>query len=237
MQRQNQSWDDLSIFHKVEIMQGLASFPAMTAMLFLRRGLGYRFLSPGSILGTSVFMFVIAEFARESPYHDALQLFSAIVFIGGMMERAARLKEFKQGFQQHTHFIGESRLAFRWLPNFLKRNRRVERLIDPLAWIALGVGAYQFSPALGGWMVFSGMCLRVFEAAVHRKEQERDMDALDGLIESEIHSERIDRLSNPASTTAEVTTDSQGIPTGLAQDIQKQVEARQAKRNAHPPRL
>ena len=66
MQRPRESWDDLTIFQKVEIMQGLASYPAMTAMLFLRRGMGHRFLSPVGIFVTAFAIFLVAEFAPGS---------------------------------------------------------------------------------------------------------------------------------------------------------------------------
>lgn len=232
MQRQRESWDDLTIFQKMEVMQGLASYPAMTAMLFLRRGLGHRFLSPVGIFLTVFAMFVIAEYARDTHYYDALQVFAGLMLLCGLAERSQRLKEIKRGQWQHTRYIGDSRLAFRWVPEWLKRNRRVERFIDPLVWIALGVGAYQFSPVLGGWMVFSGLCLRVFEAAVHQRDQERDMDTFDALVEAQVQSDTVERLTTPPPEAPSQIVESGTVPTGLGADIEQQVKDRQARRKA-----
>lgn len=229
MQRPRESWDDLTIFQKVEVMQGLASYPAMTAMLFLRRGMGHRFLSPAGIFVTAFGIFLVAEFARDTPYYDALQIFALLVLVGGLAERGLRLREFKRGIYQHSQYIGDSRLAA-WFPESMRRDRRIERFVDPLVWMALGVGAYQFSPALGGWMVFSGMCLRVFEAAVYQRRQERNVDLIDGLIEAQDQQETIEQLIQPAAPPPPAFNQSEAIPTGFGPDIEQRVKARQSHR-------
>lgn len=233
MQRQNQpnqSWSDLTIFQKVEVMQGLASYPAMTAMIFLRRNMGHRFLSPVGLFVTTFAMFVVAEYARDTAYYDALQVFAALVLLCGLAERSLRLKEFKKGIFQHSQYIGDSRLGWHRLPEFIRRERRVERFIDPLIWIGFGVGAYHFSPALGGWMVFSGLCLRVFEAAVYQKRQERDVDLADGLIEAQIQQDTVERMIQPATVPAPTFDQAEGIPTGFGPDIEQRVKDRMERR-------
>jgi hypothetical protein len=96
--------------------------------------------------------------------------------------------------------------------------------------MALGVGVYQFSPALGGWMVFSGMCLSVFEAAVYQRRQEHNVDLMDGLIEAQDQQETIEQLIQPAAPPPPTFNQSEAIPTGFGPDIEQRVKARQLRR-------
>ena len=213
----------------MEFTKWLMSFPALTVMLLLRSNLGYRLLNPLALFGVSFAMAVIATWAAETtPYADALMLFAGLVFIGGIAERAKRWRELRRGMRLHSYYIGDSHLQRLKLPGFLRRNRRVERFIDPLICLLAGFPLVQFIPALGGWILFSGLCLRIVEDAVWKKQIERDLDTLDGMIESEVQEEVLEqysvRIHQPSQGQGE------GIPTGYAADVQKTILRRTTKR-------
>jgi len=221
------SWNDLSIFQQYETARWLALFPALTVMCFLRRNIGYRILNPVWITVTAAAMFLFGELARLTPNHDVLQVMAGLFLLAGLAQRRQRWKERRQGVHVHSFYVGDSSLEFRWLPEFLLRENRVARFVEPLVIIAAGALVVNFSPATGFWLFFAGVSLRAFEGAVREKEQEREMDLMDGIIESGIQGERVERLTSPPAQQHAETT--HAIPTGLGADIESQIKARQAR--------
>jgi len=234
MQPQPQSWNDLPLRQRIEIMQWLCTFPALTVMVFLRRNLGYRLLSPLSLCVVAAVMFLISTFAQHTPNPEGLQIFALLVLFVGASQRWSRWKEIRRGVRLHTYYIGDSCLEFRWLPGFIRRNRRIPRFFDPLFCFAIGALLFMVSPALGGWIVFSGFCLRTFEDAVYRKELERDLDTLDGLIASEVQAEAVEHFSEAPKEERRHADLSTGIPTGLAPDVEEVIARKRARKMRQP---
>jgi hypothetical protein len=146
-----------------------------------------------------------------------------------MSQRLKRWRERRQGVKQHSRAIGDSQLRKFWLPAFLKRDDRVERFLDPLLTVAIGFPvAKYFSPALGGWLVFAGLCLRTFEAEVWKIKITRELDIVDSMVEAELQEEVIEhysvRIDNQSGRPVN------GIPTGCSADIQKTILRRTTKR-------
>jgi len=221
------SWDDLPLKQKIEFMQYMAFFPALTVMLFMRRDLGYRMLNPLWLTSISFVMCLVAGLAGHTPYADALLIFAGIVFVGGLAERLKRGRQINKGLRLHTYYPGDSFLHRLPMPRFMRNKRRLERFIDPLVCIVAGGLLCYFSKALGGWMVFSGMCMRVFDDAIYKAKIERELDLMDGMIEAEAQEEIIEHYS------VRIQNDSgrpvNGIPTGCSADIQKTI-LRRSKR-------
>ena len=72
------------------------------------------------------------------------------------------------------------------------------------------------------------MCLRVFEDAVRRKELNQSLDIIDGLVESNVHTEEVERFDptpgkQPRQRQQQPTT---SVPTGVGSDIAKQIKRR-----------
>jgi len=216
---------------RIEFTRWLCFFPALTVMLFLRRNIGNRLNDPLSLLGVTVVMFVFAELARNTPYAELLQIFAVLVFFVGLMARANWSREFRSGVRRHSYYVGDSYLEFAWLPAFLRRERRIQRFVDPAVAAITGLVVWSFCPALGFWITFSGLCLRFFEDAVYRKQIERNMDLVDSMIEAEVQEEVIEqysvRIHNPTDKPVN------GIPTGCSADIQKTILRRTKRTPPH----
>jgi hypothetical protein len=139
-----------------------------------------------------------------------------------MSQRFKRWREMRSGVKQHSYFIGDSQLRKLWLSAFLKCDRRVERFIDPLFAVTIGLlCAKYFSPALGGWLAFSGLCLRTFEAEVWKKKITHELDTVDSMVEAEIQEEVVEHYSMRIDNQSGRPVN--GIPTGCSADIQKTI--------------
>jgi hypothetical protein len=205
-------------------------------MLLFRPDLGYEIVHPAAVLGISFLMGVIAEWlSPETPFAEALLLFALLICWEGVAQRIKRGRELRRGgISPHTLYIGTSRLQRWWWPQFMRCNRRIERLVDPFMCFLIGFPvAHYVSPVLGGFVVFSGLCLRVFEWEIYKKERRRELSIHNGLVEAEVHAQVVSHFSVRVESLQNATTTESGIPTGYASDIQQSMLRRKAKRN--PP--
>ena len=220
----------LSFWRQAENMQWLTKFPALTVMVLLRADLGYRLLNPLHLMTTGVVVAFAAAFiqaARRTLNINDLLLFLLAAFAVGMCQRFHRWRQMAHGICQHSYYIGTSPLDFRWLPAFCRRNRRVARYADPAFCVFIGVAIQKDFPALSAYIIFAGICLRGFEDVVHRKELNRDLDTLDGLIVSERQGQTVEKFEQPPAAKRQAPTI--GIPTGLAPDVRDLIKRRKAK--------
>jgi len=229
MPQQGQHHSNLSIWQQAENMQWMMKYPALTVMVFLRRDMGYRFLNPLHLLSmTGILAFISVSINSKNPHAKPEHLFIFAVlalFLGGC-QRTKRWRELKRGIVQHSYYIGTSPFDFRWLPNFIRCNRKIARFIDPIFCLLIGLVCLPVSSMLGLWLIFAGASLRAYEHAVHRKELNRNLDMLDSIIVSQVHSRTVEKFEDqPSAPQAQGPT---GIPTGLAPDIQKQIKRRNA---------
>ena len=162
----------------------------------------------------------------------ALFYFAIVSFALGMYQRFKRWQELKRGVRQHSFYIGNSRLSFPWLPAFFRRNRRVERFLDPILCLIFGTILLFYLPLLGFWLAMAAACLRVFEADIYEKEQNRQLDMVDSLIISDIQGQVVEKFEGPPSSPAPQTLES-NVPTGMAADIHEHIKRRKAKQQ--PP--
>jgi hypothetical protein len=219
-----------SFWQQAEHMQWLTKFPALTVMVFLRPDLGYRLLNPLHLMTTGIVVTFAAAFIQS--YHrtvniDDLLLFLLAAFALGICQRVHRWRQMERGVCQHSYYIGTSPLDFRWLPAFCRRNRRVARFADPAFCVFIGLALQHDFPALSIYIVFAGICLRGFEDVVHRKELNRDLDTVDGLIVSEDQGHTVEKFERPPPEQRQRPT--VGIPTGLAPDVRENMKRRKAK--------
>ena len=104
---------------------------------------------------------------------------------------------------------------------FCRRNRRIARIIDPIACILVGYGLFPASRALAMWLIFSGVCLRVFEYEVHIRERNRSLDTVDDLIVADRQTVIVEQFeTSPGTAPQQPTT---GIPTGIGDDIRDKI--------------
>jgi hypothetical protein len=221
---QQQQQPKFSLFQQIALMRALSLYPALTVMIFLRRSMGYRILNPLHLLGMMIVTVVVSTVAERSRNPELLRIFAALVLLGGLCERFKRWREYRKGVQQHSYYVGDSILEFKWLPAFIRRRRRVARFLDPLACFLVGLAAVGLSPALGKWLMFSAVCLRIFEDTVYHRQKDRALDTIDGMVASKIQAETVEHFSKSAQHAH--TQNSPGIPTGVGPDIQGKIEQR-----------
>lgn len=213
---------------KMQFVQNLMFFPALSVMVLLRRNLGYRLLNPLHIAGVALVLFVFGALAIDIPNHEALQLFAGLVFVAGLAQRLRRWIDIRRGAQLHSFYVGDSRFERKWFPAFLRRNRRFTRIFDPLLCIIGGILLLEPCRPLALWFVLSGLALRFLECKVRRESQDRDFDTRDSMIESEIQEDVLEQYSMRIHKPSDGEVN--GIPTGYAADIQKTILRRRTKR-------
>jgi len=208
----------------------LMQFPALSVMVFFRHDLGYRLLDPVRVLGITIFLVffgVLAQPGNESAEPIALFYFGGAFFVLAVAQRIKRWLQFNRAVRQHSYYIGTSPFAFRWLPAFMRRNRRVARFIDPLFCALVGAACYPLSHALAGWLFFSAFCLRAYEFMIYERDRNLDMDTIDGLINAENQGQTVEHFENAEGTAPR--PQSSGIPTGLGYDVQEHIKRRRPK--------
>jgi hypothetical protein len=208
----------------------LMQFPALSVMVFFRHDLGYRLLDPFRVLGITIFLVffgVLAQPGNESAEPIALFYFGGAFFILAVAQRIKRWLQFNRAVRQHSFYIGTSPFAFRWLPAFMRRNRRVARFVDPIFCALVGAACYPLSHALACWLFFSAFCLRAYEFMIHERDRNLDMDTIDGLINAENQGQTIEQFENVNQPRQHQQPT--GIPTGLGDDVREHIRRRKTK--------
>jgi hypothetical protein len=208
----------------------LMQFPALSVMVFFRHDLGYRLLDPLRVFGITIFLVffgVLAQPGNESAEPIALFYFGICFFVLALAQRIKRWFQFNRAVRQHSYYIGTSPFAFRWLPSFMHRNRRVARFIDPLFCGLIAFAFYPLSHALTCWLIFSAFCLRAYEYMIHERDRNLDLDSIDGLIHAESQGRTVEQFENVQSSRPQ--QQATGIPTGLGPDVQEHMRNRKNK--------
>ena len=208
----------------------LMQFPALSVMVFFRHDLGYRLLDPLRVLGITIFLIffgVLAQPGNESAEPIALFYFAICFFVLAVVQRIKRWFQFNRAVRQHSYYIGTSPFAFRWLPEFMHRNRRVARFIDPLFCGLIAFAFYPLSHALTCWLIFSAFCLRAYEYMIHERDRNLEMDNIDGLIHAERQGRTVEQFENVQD--ARPQNQATGIPTGLGHDVREHIKRRRTK--------
>jgi hypothetical protein len=224
-----------TIAEKTAIVAGAALFFATPVLIFIRRKPGYRFLNPIQIL-VMFFLLDLLSGATEATGTTAAfaitLIFAWAVLIIGMLKRRARWQEIKQGVSWHTRSRGVS-----WLTGLLPfSDSMIKRWFDPLAILAIGLLFLLFDKYLGYYLIFAAFCLFLFEAWDYEQSLNKMLDTLDSLVDSEVMSENVEYYSQP-HVQQRALTETAGIPTGIAPDIQHQIEKRRTGRALPPDNL
>lgn len=242
--------DSLSWQQKVEFVQGIMLYPALTVMVFLRRKVGFRQLKPTRLIGMAALLMAFGYFSGNAPtlpfgavampYGQqpatssgggiGLTIYALAMLAWGLFQRRKRWIDICTGVRWHSRTIGVSYFEFLPVSTYI-----VHRYIDPLVCIIIGALVSIVAHPLGLWLMFSGAALGIYEQAVYEKALERDLDVLDGLIEAEVQAEVVEintggpgGAGQPSEKPLSIE-ETAGIPTGLAPDIKKQIARRQKR--------
>jgi hypothetical protein len=215
-----------SLREELEFTKWLLHFPALTVMVWLRRDIGYRLLNPIGLTAVTGFLFVISALAQpDDPDNQPvfLLLFAVMTLLLGISQRTKRWQEINLGVRQHSYYLGSSPFEkLRWLPMSCRRNRRIARIIDPIFCILIGFALIPVSRGLAMWLIFSGVCLRVFEYEVHIRERNQSLDIVDNLIVADRQTVIVEQFEpSPGVAPQQPTT---GVPTGIGDDIRDKIK-------------
>ena len=216
----------------VEFLNRLTEMIALTVMVFLRRDIGHRLLSP---LHAMIAFAILAIFGAMLEEHHpdsgmgGLYCFAALSLVLMAGQRAKRMRDFRNGLAHHSYYIGTSPFDFHWLPYWIRRERRVARKIDPLFCFCVGAAFLPLSLSLGIWIIVAGLCLHGYEQTVFLRDLNTKMDMIDNLIVSSVYGDEMAQFTQPpsparqrpASQKNRPNAPKNGLPTGLGEDIQK----------------
>ena len=230
----DKKFENMSLMEKVQVYREIAFFPAVTVMIFLRRKIGYRKLSPVMLLAMTIILLVLPMFLNSvgKDLDLAMMLYAIGMFAYAHFSRWLRWGEITRGERWHSYSVGVSYFEALPLPDFLKCNRRIYRFLDPLAAFIVGLivikcGAH----VLGEWLLFAAVCLSVSEELLYERIINDNLDVLDGLIDSEVQQEIFQQFQQPQAGQIQLKLDdTAGIPTGLSPELTKQIELRKARR-------
>ena len=239
MSEATQTSKAIPLSEKIDIIRKIAIFPALTVMIFLRRGIGFRLLKTNWLVVLAIIMMVVAAVfpAVTQPFGSATVLYALAMLGWGLYQRWQRWCDICSGVRWHTYCPGVSYLEYIPWPAFLQSHRRINRYLDPLAVGIVGIIAgLLLSHLLGLWIELAGLFLFVYEQDLYDAMLNHRLDTLDGLIAAEVQEENVKHFQQGQPTdkvrSVEATA---GIPTGIAPDIDALLAKRQAEfAAAHP---
>lgn len=213
--------------------------PALTVRVFLRRKLGYRTLSTTKIFFTCLFIvylpfivdFIPHPRTLKADFQNSLIVFAVACYVIAYIQKWMRWNELGRGKFWHSYSEGISWFSFLPLSESI-----CNRFIDPLICFIVGlIIAATFSDYLGGWLMFSAVSLYMVEIALHEARIEQLLDQIDGMCEAEASSKELSAMATredeqgltPKPISREETA---GVPTGLAPDIEAQIQRRRARK-------
>jgi hypothetical protein len=225
---QGQQEQAITFEQKINILQNITLFPALTIMVFLRRKVGFRFLDLMKIQVMVVLLWAYGAFSSITFGPSAggiIFLFSLAVLIAAIIERRIRWRDIKRGISWHTYSRGIS-----WFSSFLPLPEiMVRRFIDPAAALIPGVALFFLFRPLGLYLILSAVCLFVFETIDYQKQIDRMLDQLDNLVESEVVSDNVEYFQQGGAAGARPVEETAGIPTGTDPDLAAAIERRRAR--------
>jgi hypothetical protein len=225
---QGQQQQAITFEQKVNILQNITLFPALTIMVFLRRKVGFRFLDLMKIQVMVVLLWAYGAFSSITfgpAAGGVIFLFSLAVLITAIIERRIRWRDIKRGVSWHTYSRGIS-----WFSSFLPLSEiMVRRFVDPAAALIPGIVLFFLFRPLGLYLILSAICLFVFETIDYQKQIDRMLDQLDNLVESEVVSENVEYFQQGGAGRVRSVEETAGIPTGTDPDLAAAIERRRAR--------
>jgi hypothetical protein len=223
MEQQAMMQQKTTLEQKMAIVANLALFPAMPVIVLIRKKPGYRFLSPIKLLIMFILLNALTAFGYTSGRSSStalLQILAWGTLILGLVKRQFRWRDIKRGVSWHTWSRGISFLTF--LPI---SDSNLKRFVEPILVIIIGaILAFPFT-FFGLYLVIAGLCLFLFEAYDYEKSLNMMLDQLDSLVDSEVMSSNVEYYSEP-NVSQRPLEQTAGIPTGIAPDIEVQIQRR-----------
>lgn len=236
-----------TINEKIHFVVSLLALPALSLLVFLRFKLGLRQVPLIKINGIGVFVMILPIFGSSVPKVHGIGIategvegyfyaFGLAVIVAGAAQRWYHTRLLKQGKLWHSYSLGRSWFEFLlpFLPAFW-----VRATIDPLfAFIVSLIVSASFSPLLGGWIMWGAIGIFSLEMWVRDQQFNQLLDMVDGFCDAQAQSQSATLFTGSGEESTAATPkplsieETAGIPTGIAPDIEAQINRR---RNRKPP--
>ena len=212
--------------------QELCYLPGYTVMVFVRRKIGLRLLSPLRLLRAAILLYFYSQIGVYWLHGSLLDLrlveyFDAAFLLFATAHYIRSWRSFNRGDKGHSFSSGFSHLEAKLrLPRFLRRNRHIYRTLDPLLVAVTGLCLLKVSLPLALWLIASALSLQSFEQARYLAVLTRDIDIVDGLTEAEIQQQTVEYFRPKATTSNPLSSSADALQTGIGPDIEPQIARR-----------
>ena len=218
MNQPQQKFEQRPLGQQIQTVRNLMPYPALPTMCILRPDLGYRLVNPawlGPVTAVEIGLAVCFPPAGNgiNPLFD----FALVTFGLGIYQRFQGWRKIEAGINDHTFYMGTSRLRFSWLPEVFKKNRRCERFLDPILAFAVGTVLLPVWPLFGFWVCVTAACLRFFESEIYTKEKNERLNITDGMITSQIQAQVVEKFEGGSAAGAQQPPAE--VSTGMDDDI------------------
>jgi hypothetical protein len=214
----NSEWQNLSILQKVERVQLIALYPALTVMPFLRAKIGYRVVRPNALYSMATIMIAGSLFLPVGN-KTGLVVYALAMVAAGLFHRNMRWRGICNGEKWHTLSTGNSYLELIKWPKFFRHERRIQRFLDPLlCFLVAGIVWLLKAHGLAFWLLIAGFALFIWEQGYYERVLNRILDLYDGEIDSAMQQEIMKNLGKQPAQTNKALEDV-GYPTGIGTDI------------------
>ena len=222
--------EKIPLKQKVEAVKFLAQCACLPVLAVTRFDLGYRILNPLHLICTTLALLVISGLIQDQAKRPIdLAVFAVVSFVLAFCQKFVRWRQIGKGNHEHSYYIGTSCFQFRWLPKFMKRNRRMARFIDPAVCFCIGLVIFQVSYALGLWIMVASLCLRYFEYQTWRQWLNMNLDMADGTVYAGLQSDTVEQFTAPDAQNRQQQNQAGDLATGLGDDIQGKIKSRVKK--------
>jgi hypothetical protein len=220
----NESQSYQSLHERIAYALGIAAIPAISVMVFTRSRLGYRQITLFRQIVATLFLLTFSTYSHFAvtlpwiaPYQGSVSL--VLIFVGAMLaagwwQKRSFRKELAQGGLWHSYSMGISRLNYLYPFPY----RAAEQYIEPILIMLLGLFFSRISGLLGFWLFIAGISISVWESWVTEQMFYSTLNRVDNICEGEI-----------SAAEDKALMDTAGIPTGIAPDIELQLQKRRTR--------
>jgi hypothetical protein len=210
---------------QMQTAQAWAEILARPGMVFTRFGAGERWLGVMNLLRSFGAVLIVALLASPSGGAEEMTAFAFVFLFKGLSELRKSRTERKRGNLQHSRFIGDTKLEkLTCFPEWLRKERRLSRHVEPLAYITVGLLLMPLFTALPMFIILMGFCIRAMEARLRKQELEQELDAVDSLIECNVVAKKVEHFTTTGPNGTQQATRVTVISTGMSDELRDRMK-------------
>jgi hypothetical protein len=178
--------------------QMIVRFFSVTVEVFLRHSFGERYLNVFTAYGAIILLAIGYEFPLFYPKRFLFAVFALAFVFMCFVHRITISKRRRKGVRWHSRYAGTSYDFWKIIP---LEQHITQLYFEPTLIILAGFLIIGFTgDRLGGWLVFSGLCLAVTGQIDAARFRNQVLDVMDSQIESEQLNRAVVELKDPSQT-------------------------------------